>query len=661
MYQFVSELEAIKTSLDVLNVNLQKSSEAENALAKYYETGSQSSVASLAKAPETQQILNRYGKPFSSTPPDDPTLRQQLGDYGQRTQTTGATPPSAGGQTGGPSRPLPPWTKDFQFFDEDQGGGSSWLEMPQYWGGQFTSQDLLKMGGRIGAKAQSFGESKDWSSLASAGSILGQGSSYLAKYAPHVSMLKQYTGQARDTSRGWENYAGSLGYQQEGFGSSIDLGPLGSFRPPFINPAFRQGVAEQVDSFSQAMSYAGLSTGEAGAIKQDLASRGWYPDQKQGESMFDLFAKLHETNPEIEAIPGTRDLVDKATRQGTTSMSEMLETLKGIPEAAKNAHISMDQFVADLDAFGEYNQSIGGTHLEGQRLGSHLSTISGQPPGAMMGMMQSPWIQSSVFRSTGQPPWMQGMLPAGMRSQAAIQGFFDAARSVGRPDAINSKIAGTGFSEHVSGIEQQAAMMHEFFMPETSPETIMKFLKMGPDGLKKRNDALRTGSAWMDQASEIMRNPRIGDSKRDLVLSMSRTKEGGLTFGDLYHDLSGMKTADGHQLLSQDDKRRLRAAGQDAHGEDKVERKFEELKEIMGQKAHKYSDNTGSPSQTVTLDLSPAARRLLELPGKKARYKLEVGSGERGNLNAAYAGYTDPLLPTTGLTNSGQYVGNGNG
>lgn len=682
MHQFITELGAIKESIDVLSVNYLKSAEARGKLAEYYEEGGSASVVASRPTTSTSSgpILNRYGQPFESTPPDinDATVRKVLAAAGAAGGYGGTPPPGGfgGGGSGGPPSPGgssgsggPTTPSNSESYAQRYLKENGPMEMPQYYGGQYTAQDLLKGGAQLFQHAQDNWASTPTGPLGTTADILARG----ANIMPKLSLAKQYMGQAQGYSQGLEGYASGLGYTTEGQDSGLDLGPLGStndlsilgahFRMPLINPTAISGILGEggvADSYMTALKYPGLSGQETMQIQQSQAEKGWFPGTRQSQTMFDTTAHLYSQGGavgELALDPGVQDMQEKALRSGVTSMDDFVETIKSIPDAAKNANESIGQMVADMNAYGDFNQQTGGTHFAGAQQALQMSSVTGLPAGSTQGLVESPWAQSAIFRATGMPSWMQGTLDGPTKNAAAMQGFFQLAHAVGRGKDYDRKL-GAGYTDHVSAIETQAAQMHEFGLPNMKPETIAKLLRQGPGAFKKRNKVMGWASAWKENAESLIRE---GADPEKIDTYLSGGMEQGTNFGHLLKSMAAQKTATGARMFSQEDIRQIRSAGIGQHGEELARAKYNAVQEVLGTKAGKVSDAAGSPGQTVQIDLSPAARKFLQLPNKKSQMKLGVNAGDGQNVNSSYTGYTDPLTPPAGSLAVGNQMMSPNG
>lgn len=638
MFQFVNELKGIKDGLNVLHVDNVEAVQANKKMADFYSAGGKSPAASVAQYEAASgPILNRFGVPFSSDPA---TVQAALGQQAKKDDVTPPTPS------------LPPdapeedeQSKTFaQKYLEKMGP----LEMPQYYGGVYTTQDLLKGGAQVSNWLA--GKAGDNSSLTSPLNFAANSFARLGQAMPPLSMLKQYGSQAMGYSSGLESYAGALGQtpvQSGGLGVN-DISVLGmNFRPPLINPTALAGASQYLNTFGQSLNYPGMSTGEAAGINQGLAERGWYPGSMQTQGMFDALGQMTSWGGAYQQMamdPAVQDLQDKATRVGTTSMQDWLETMKQVPDAAKNANEGINQMLADMNSFGDFSESQGGTHFAGQQQALGFANTTGLPSAIGLAMAQSPWNQSAIFRATGQPQWMQGILPGSVKNQYMMQGFWQAAQAVGRPQAISeSSPAGGNFA--VSGIAQQAAMMHQFMMPDVPIEQIQRMLKEGPGGIKRRMGVDRSIQAWQQTAQNMLQTGHTGNQFKDFI---SGSLDQGNNFDHILKYMARLKTDSGAHMFSPEDIKKIRTnsgQGYDTLGAARIRDQYNAVEKILGEKSNKVNNNTGSPDQQLTIDLSPAAKKFLQLPNKKSQMKLAANGGSGQNINGAYTGYTDGIQP----------------
>lgn len=625
MFQFTKEIAAIKELLTATAASLTSSSEAQQAVLNLYSKESFAERASQAVAGEQSQhrLLGPNGEEIMASRQEPITPPPTERDRQENEQPS--TPP------------------DSQYILDQP------IQMPQHYGGKYTAEDLLKLMGKGSRGLGEYGGTPEalQDPLASLSKKFAKG----AEMQPSVSAVwnlgKTYTGAARGWSEGFGQYSGSLGYEPgSGFlGANSVSGPFGTnFRVPLLNSAAMSGIAQTAEAYGTALTVPGLSGSQAMAMNQSLAERGWFPGQEGQQELFDTQAQLigkGGTFQELGENPEVADLLDRAMRSGTAGSEEMVRTIEEIPEAAKHAHEGITQMVASMNSFGEFSQSQGGTHYAGQQQALQLANMTGIPDSATKGLVESPWAQSAIFRSTGMPSWMQGTVPGAIKNQAIMQSFWSLSRAVGKGDGRTYKSG--GFEEHVSPIEEQAARMH-MLLPNMNPETIQRMLREGKRGAEGRNEVQKQAEMWERNARGIM-----GTGHENLENQLlTATNVGGHNFGRLLKNMEHQKTEDGKRMFSRDDIKEIRTnfgSGYEGHGKQLVEEKYKAIQKILGTKAGKDSNAAGSPGN-VMIELSPAARKLLQLPNKRSRIKLEAGAGENSTVNG-YSGSTDSLFPNS--------------
>lgn len=624
-FQFNNEIAAIKQLLTNVAASLTTSNEAQQALANLYTKEAVAERASQAIASEQsqQRLVGPNGEDLlASRPPVTSPEEEKTREEKQQP----STPP-----------------------DSEKGILDQPIQMPQHYGGKYTAEDLLKLMGKgtrkISEKAGIFtgiGEPAEW---------LSQKFAKGAELQPSVSAVynlgKTYTSAAKNWSEGFGQYAGSLGYEAGGgfMGLNNVEGPLGThFRVPLLNSSALSGIAQTAEAYQTALTVPGLSGSQVMAMNQSLAERGWYPGQSQQQELFDVQAKLIGKGGVVQQLgenPEVANLIDHAMRSGNAGAEEMLRTIQEIPEAAKNAHEGMDQMVQSMNEFGELSQSQGGTHFAGQQQALQLANTTGLPNAAVKNLIESPWAQSAVFRETGVPSWAQGTVPGAIKNKATIDSFFSLANAVGKGEGHTYKSG--PFETHVSGIEEQAARIH-MLIPSMPPETIQRMLREGKRGMEGRSEVQSEAEGWKQLAEEVVERGNPTAAKQLLTAG----NVGNKNFGRLLHDMAEQKTEDGRRMFSHEDIKMIRNNWNrgygDLHGKELVEARYSALEKVLGKKSGKDSNAAGSPGN-VTIELSPAARKLLQLPNKRSRIKIEAGAGENSTVNG-FTGSSDPLVPT---------------
>lgn len=638
LFEFTKELGAIKELLGVMAIGMTESKEAQKSLADLYTKESVAQRASQAIIEEQpqQRVMEGLRPVGASQALPRLTAFDQLGR--PISEEPGAPPPAPptgdGKGSGGPSRPPNPNEK---FFLENP------LALPQHYGGQYTATDLINLMARLTNHAGWEGGTEK---------LIG-----LSKAMPQIQgafgLIGQYTGLGSGSPLEWLNnttaYSRSLGYQPgEGGLNQLHIGPFG-FRTPFNSGAL-SGVGNFFNAFGTAMATPGLSTQDAIGLQQSLAERGWYPGQPQTDELFNAQVKLFSRGGPLQELATNPDLVemmDKAMRSGSASIKEITKMVEEVPDAAKTAHVGMTQMMADMKAFGELSESQGGTIFGGAQQAQELATTTGMPASASMGLLNNPWTQSMIFRETGVPSWMQGGLPGSVKTAAAQKAFWQAARAVGRPKALRYKDINGGEGVY-SGISQQAAMMKKLPGFESmSIEQIERRLRGGSNWGSALQDRTKTMGALGNWRHDALAMLKEGVNPEKVNKWISGGEEGQMPggFGHLLSEMREQMTPDGRHRYSQEDIRKIREAGQGKHGEDLVQAKYRAVQEIIQTKADKQSKNQEGES-SVMIELSPAARKFLQLPNKKSQQKLSTNAGSGEPLNHAYTGYTDPLSPT---------------
>lgn len=662
LFQFSNGLKEIKDLLSVMAVSLVSSKDAEEEMVKLYSAEAVAERASVASLMEQRD----QGRPTNPRGEGTPGASRGGGEYFHSPEAPESSPhyvPTK--EEGGPSRPKTPYEESIESLSQNSS------LMPQHFGGRYTAADLLNLMAR-GTSALNMrrnGETDGEGNLLNAeelghtglagatNRLTGAAQSTIPNLQAAWGLGKSYYTGFTGASNALGAYSGSLGYEpgNGALGANSVSGPFGTnFRIPLLNSAALSGITQTAGAYDTAMQYPGLSGTQVMAMNQNLAERGWFPGQESQQSLFDAQAHLISKGGVFQQLgenPATAEMLDESTRNGNASMEEMIQTIEEIPDAAEKAHEGVAQFQASMREIGEYNESIGGTKFEGQQQAKLLSESTGMPIQAVKGLIESPYTSSAIFRETGIPSWAQGSVPASVKNEIGLKEFWRLAGQVG-PGEAHTYTTADGVKIHQSAKEAQAAQMH-LINPSVSYETALRMLREGRTGSQGRSRISGDLEGWKQHFDEIAGQGKGGLENELLRATTANTHGEEFNFGGLLHNMANLKTAQGKRMFSQEDIKNIRTnngEGYEGHGRKLAAEKYKEVQDILNEKASKDANSAGNPG-TYVLELSPWAKKVLQLPNKKTRIKLEAGAGENSNVNAS-SGYTDSLYPTG-------YYGNG--
>jgi hypothetical protein len=646
---FVGELKSVRDSIDALSLSTSASVQAQNKLADFYKTGSASDAASLVgrqTGPGSWMPI-QSGAGGASVTPDAP-IESQESDARRRVANESRRGVKAGRPGGGgPSTP-----------DEDELPQHPPLKMPQY--GEFTPQNLLEwMSDSAAHRAtvrEAKGESGDTYRTAAKG--LDKAGQYVARAA----LIRQFASQhgfethtnTLDGSGGFQGTGSLVGATNSGGGDlQLPFG-LGGFRVPFLDAQFRKGLSEEWQKSKMAMQ-AGVNKTQANGIFDNLYQLGWLGGDRTNQ-MRSAGAEIMKYNTTLGNNPATYQAMDKATRMGAASLKDFVTVIKQVPDAAKAAHVSMDQMVQDANAVGEISQQQGGTYMSGFRTASTLSQTTGLPAGMLAQGFENPFVQSYAFRNTGLTPWMQGLQSPYERMQAvfgSINELRGATTFKGRNVDLGGVAGEKGFVQHFDSKDMQAAQLHQLF-PEYSPEVLKKMLdKNYQKRVAAGTQIMGAAEAWSEKVGRIDRRhhdtsdlfSKAGGNKGNLgdlrsMMKMAVDSKGKRLFSDKEiaavmknsrHTGHWVKGTKGHyeDIQSADglDLGKKWVKGTKGHrvgatAAQAASHTYTELKKLWDKKMGNPSD-PNAPKVTITL--SPEARKLF---GIKNDQKDKANAGQ---------------------------------
>lgn len=191
-----------------------------------------------------------------------------------------------------------------------------------------------------------------------------------------------------------------------------------------------EGVQQRINIQRLRMA-GGIDKGQAEEIVGELAGRGWVGEQGQNAA-FDAIAPLVQKGLD----PATSvDQMDRALRQGNTSIEEFRDTLKDLGSAAQASRMTLQEYQESLTGFAEQATDAGGGFNQGMRLGKNVARATGIAPQVAGDLLfNSPLVAGMAMQQGFLPNELGGMgtnqatkaLLGGLEmAEAATAGFRD--------------------------------------------------------------------------------------------------------------------------------------------------------------------------------------------------------------------------------------------
>lgn len=706
---FADEFRTLRLSIESLDLNTKLAAKAQNELAKYYEGGSASVNASIAASaatmvtdPKTGMAVPRSALSGASNAAEtERKAKEALGGVRPpsllKSLKAAALAPSGErseafitGGGGGPSRPKPVAKEDLPWGRGVPDDIAADLTIPQF--GELTTQNILRfLSGTAFRRSQQQagtegGPSGERAGLAS--NLLYRASEWSARWQAAKMFAGRY---------GYEisphDLAGTGGLQGLGAlagatgGGDVNVLGMG-VRIPFLDPQFRKGLSEEWQRTKFA-AQAGINKTQVNTVFGNLYNEGWLGGDRTNQ-MRRAGVDIMKYNTQLGNNPAIYQAMDKATRLGAESLKGFVGVVKQIPDAAKAAHVSLDQMVQDGNALGEINQSQGGTYATGFRNAQYLAQLTGLPAGVMAQMFENPLVQSQAMLNTGLGPWMQGLQTPSER----LQSMFGAVNSMSSGTQFGNRmvddhgVAGKfGFRHFVGGSQQQDAMLSQLL--GVSPEWVHK---MKDKGFQQRvligSELLGAGEDWSAKVHRVAgrhgpwkalfdmhanRTGNLGDLHKMMTMAVDQQGKQMFTPKDIKSVMNAAKTngkwvpgsrkwipevapsADGLWQARKAHWEVTKGHWEGTTPQQAAEKAQKKLRELYAKKVPNPSDPN---APKVTIDLSPAARKLF---GIKTDAKDKANAGQV-SVNTGYGtGPTTvgPFGPGSGYDSYGGGYGYG--
>lgn len=398
-------------------------------------------------------------------------------------------------------------------------------------------------------------------------------------------------------------------------GQPVQVGPFGFQNPLPIGSNAASG--EYYGNLWDATA-AGLGPGQTilGNLRMQagLEEAGWHGDVQ------DRMATLYGGLMESIGGEGVMDqgiaisMMDKAARLGATDLDSFVDTLRTIPEAARAANMSVDEFAQQVDQVAEGLQQKGLTYGEGVKAASGFSAITNLSPLVGQQLLDNQYVQANIMGSYGLLPEQQGLLfqhPGAMadvtlktmnQMSDIYKGQFDTIRL---PERL-----GGGVMTAQRQADQMAAQSLGMSVDEYS------YMKRHSRTMRQQGiiqQAARTYNRDIDAIGEIDNPARRARLLEDLRAGTGRYSGGkAISWTDL-EQMMGKKGSG----FSDEEIARLGSI-------DPAKRSSDILRKIR----REGPEDEGEGGVNIKVDLSPAARKLL---------RVTTDGEER---NAANAGQT---------------------
>lgn len=294
-------------------------------------------------------------------------------------------------------------------------GAMQGFRLPRY--GEFNTQDLLNLAGNatasgaealagqgiknptgiIGSFANSNAGGKMIGGLAGATRV----SNAISNVVPYVHAFQQMTGIPMSLS-GQNAQGTSMGYNQGG----TNVGP---FRIPglgiglggvSISPAMTQGIQNSWQSFKY-----GLTPGGSSKLMEQtqaaLQGEGWSGSTMR--NMAGQYGRLaaSQNYGNIGTPQELAPVMDQLVRYGSGGLDNLTTSLKKIPDAALAANQSIAQTVSGLNSFAQSQQASGATYSQGFNNAANMTVATGLTPQVGQSILSNGAGQAMASALTG--------------------------------------------------------------------------------------------------------------------------------------------------------------------------------------------------------------------------------------------------------------------
>lgn len=348
--------------------------------------------------------------------------------------------------------------------------GEDQLKIPQY--GDWQIDTKLRMARDVAYRyAERDSESEGGpSTLGKAAGKISSIANYGYAHAAQYQLTKLYAQKALGYGEGLQGAGAALGYSPQGMGGSSILGfrnPLSML--PFGSSAARQGAGMNFDAFKLARLGNGLSDAQAKEAFESAASMG-FSNQESGFLGMTTGGDLNNVvngfmAPRMRegASAGALSPFLEMLKPGNVSIKELSDSIKGLGEAAKATHQTVDQTSASIQQYTTAAIEHGATNIQGINAAKGFEITTGLPSTVLSNAMNSPMYQAGAMAQTGVLPQNIGTLPSGVATEVLLKRATELKRGIKLPGVHNAKGEEivSGAEETDSWIAQQLGLTNE--------------------------------------------------------------------------------------------------------------------------------------------------------------------------------------------------------
>lgn len=518
------------------------------------------------------------------------------------------------------------------------------FEMPETYAGRYTTQQtfqqLANLFKDLGNKRQQSGGLSPGAStpegiFGTAGKLFDKAAAFTPKASGYADAINKGFIRPAQQYGAIATNLNQIGERQgvSGMGSDVGLGPFG-VRMPF-NDAFNRGLEMKFQAFQDSLG-AGLTIGQASKAQEMTVDAGYKYGTPQYNAMKNTIEGATKINSLIGQDPRTAELIDRSTRFGGASQSDMIASITELNNTIKTSNMSVAQALQGALAYTNLLAKTGGNPAAGMRTFSEMSNITGLPGETSLALQGNGYVQAMQMKSTGLLPWQLGQMNPSQRAALTMQSVNQLSRQLGPLPAASSHMDAAGFMHTVSGQDKQDATIAQLMGVDIN---VIKNMRKNYGANQKYARASEGFTGYAESAMNIATGHLSESEKVARINQLNNAGGGRGTYGALIGQMKragfSQKEMDdvmntGNKLANQTGTSGARLVAEQAH--------FRNLQfqKILGEKTGKQEG--ASDRSKVMFDLTPDAKKILQVSDSKQKKGLAgmgIGSVVGGVIGGA--------------------------